>query len=285
MGIVQTTPFRLICARMLFSFRHWTRLCSVSGIFLLLAGFLQAQDAPSVINPKLMNAELLARGREVYENNCVGCHGTKGDGQGPAADRLTPMPRDFTAGTFKFRSTPTGSLPTDEDLFRTIRQGLYGSAMPSYRFMPDRDVLSVIQYIKTFSDIWTDPSNYAAPMPIPYPPDWFKNSDQVLEHSKKGRAIYVQYCLSCHGDKADGHGPSSATLEDKWERPIKPADLRKSYIRSGRTLTDIYKVLVTGVAGAPMPSYAESTTPEQRWDLIAYIQQLRTEHYQETHSN
>jgi len=62
--------------------------------------------------------------RRVYEVNCAACHGVESDGNGPAARMFVTRPRDFRSGIFKFRSTPSGSLPTDEDLFwhdRTAR--------------------------------------------------------------------------------------------------------------------------------------------------------------------
>src|ERR1700694_3880343 len=52
-----------------------------------------------------------------YRRYCAGCHGTLGDGEGENAVWLDPKPRNFTLATFKCRSTPSGSLPTDEDLF------------------------------------------------------------------------------------------------------------------------------------------------------------------------
>lgn len=254
-------------------------LLIVSSILLPAACLLAEETPPAVpVNPKLLNADLLERGRVVYENNCIGCHGAKGDGEGPAASRLNPRPRDFTAGTFKFRSTMSGTLPTDEDLFRTIRQGALGSAMPSYRLMPDRDVLAVIQYLKTFSPLWTDAANFGKPVAIPYPPSWINDETQLQAHAADGRKVFVQTCASCHGEGGAGDGPSSQQLTDRWDNPIRPTDLRKPYIRSGRNITDIYKVMVTGVSGAPMPSYYDTTTETQRWDLVAYILKLRKDY-------
>ena len=71
--------------------------------------------------------DLLPLGKQVYFRRCVGCHGVKGDGNGTSARFLNSKPRDFTTGTFKFRSTIGGanSLPSDEDLFITISHGLW----------------------------------------------------------------------------------------------------------------------------------------------------------------
>ena len=64
------------------------------------------------------SAEDIAAGKELYLKACDQCHGPKGDGQGLMADLLFPRPRDFLRGLYKIRTTPSGELPTDPDLFR-----------------------------------------------------------------------------------------------------------------------------------------------------------------------
>jgi len=67
-------------------------------------------------------------GTEIYQFRCAVCHGKKGAGDGPAADFLYPRPRDFTLGMFKYKTSP-GELPArDQDLIKTIRHGLNGTA-------------------------------------------------------------------------------------------------------------------------------------------------------------
>ena len=92
--------------------------------------------------------EWIAYGKNVYERRCLGCHGEKGDGNGPAATFMyIQRPRNFTQGEFKFRLTK-GPLPTDGDLLRTITRGVRGTAMPPWYQLPLTDRLAVIQYIK-----------------------------------------------------------------------------------------------------------------------------------------
>src|SRR5207247_2095034 len=83
--------------------------------------------------------DLIARGKEEFEEHCIGCHGVRGDGNGLAATFLFPRPRDFTIGVFKFRSTPSGSLPTDGDLFRTITRGGRWPRMPTWHESAERE--------------------------------------------------------------------------------------------------------------------------------------------------
>src|ERR1700723_4396823 len=62
-------------------------------------------------------------GKHLYRRYCIGCHGPDGNGQGMNAQWIDPQPRDFTEPTFKGRSTPTGTLPTDDDLYNAITRG------------------------------------------------------------------------------------------------------------------------------------------------------------------
>ena len=57
----------------------------------------QQLEASSVRMPR--SDEWIAHGKEVYERRCVGCHGVKGDGNGPAATFMYKFrPRNFHAG-------------------------------------------------------------------------------------------------------------------------------------------------------------------------------------------
>jgi mono/diheme cytochrome c family protein len=87
----------------------------------------------------------------LYREHCVQCHGISGDGLGPTAAFLNPYPRDFRLGKFKFKSTPLRRPPTDEDLARIIRNGIPGTAMPSFRTLSPEEVASLVDYVKYLS--------------------------------------------------------------------------------------------------------------------------------------
>ncbi|MEE8191053.1 MAG: cytochrome c, partial [Candidatus Scalindua sediminis] len=95
-------------------------------------------------------SEAIAAGKKIYEKRCYYCHGVKGDGNGPAAPRLDPKPRNFTRNEYKIRSTELGTLPTDEDLFRIITSGVEGTAMPFWSTLSSEERWQVIYYVKTF---------------------------------------------------------------------------------------------------------------------------------------
>ena len=89
-------------------------------------------------------------GKVVYERKCAPCHGVKGDGKGAAAELLDPKPRDFTSGIYKVR-TSANKVPSDQDLFRLVTNGMPGTSMPGWAVLPEKDRWNVVAYIKTFA--------------------------------------------------------------------------------------------------------------------------------------
>ncbi len=229
---------------------------------LLSAGFIQF-STPS-----------LAAGQEVdevYQRHCTACHGEKGDGDGPAAYLLYPKPRDFTSGVFKFRSTPTGAPPTDDDLLLTLKRGVAGTSMPTWDRLSEKERRDVIAYVKSFSDIFEDEDAIEPPIEIQSPPSTSAKS------IKAGKIIYKeQECDKCHGPSGKGDGPSAATLTDDFDRPISPYDFTRGpgLMKGGSTPEDIYRTFMTGLDGTPMPSFIDELEEDQRWQLVHYIRSL-----------
>jgi cytochrome c oxidase cbb3-type subunit 2 len=223
---------------------------------------------------------LKAEGAKTYARYCVGCHGVNGDGKGPAAEMLIVKPRDFTKGIFKFRSTPSGTLPTDEDLYKIISRGVYRTSMPDWALLSERERLAVIIYIKGFYPEWAK-RGAGTPVFIPKPPASLGSSESVA----RGRELFVLLeCTTCHGDSGQGDGPSAKTLApDIWGNKQKPFDFTKGHLKSGPIPQDIYRTFMTGVGGTAMPSYADIfTEPDgeniregDAWNLVSYILSLR----------
>jgi cytochrome c oxidase cbb3-type subunit 2 len=216
-----------------------------------------------------------AIGRYVYERNCLVCHGRWGDGDGELSKGMIPKPRKFSAGIFKYRTTPPGFLPTTDDLIRTIRGGRANTSMPYFAQLSDREVRAVAEFIKFFSPKWRQPENFAAPVKLPDAPDWLADTAPTMERAAKGKTTFALACVSCLGELADGKGPALADLKDAWGDPAQPADLRQPAFRNGRTPADIFRVLTLGIHGTPMASFAETLTAEQRWELAAFVGTLR----------
>ena len=246
----------------------------ILGAALFVAGAFFGRAAESTNVIPSASPDLILQGREVYLKNCVPCHGPSGDGRGEMGLTVKPRPRDFRAAVFKFRSTPSGFLPTDDDLARTIRSGLTGTAMPTFQTLRDSEVRSVTAYVKSFSSRWRKAENYAAPLPLPAQPGWFDDADEFDQRAAKGKVLFNTACAPCHGEQGDGHGPSALGLKDSFDEPITPSDLRQP-LRCGPEPKDIYRVLVTGLDGSPMPSFLGAFKEVEQWEIIAHSIELR----------
>ncbi len=210
----------------------------------------------------------LDRGKAVYESNCAVCHGTHGDGNGTAASMFLMRPRDFRPGKFKLRTTPSGSLPTDDDLLWTITNGLRWTGMLGRPDLSVSDRRAVVQYIKTFSPRFAT-EKPQSPVAIPLAPP--KTAKRVA----LGKTLYKDAgCDSCHGPTGAGDGSSSQGLKDDWGWPTRTSDLRWRPLKRGSSLEQLYITLATGFAGTPMPSYGDSLSGDQLWSLVYYLETL-----------
>jgi cytochrome c oxidase cbb3-type subunit 2 len=208
--------------------------------------------------------------RADYDRYCVWCHGEKGNGLGPSARAFEPVPRDFTRATFRCRTTPTGSLPTDDDLRAILMRGAPGTAMPSWSALSRRQIDALIATLKGFSPRWQT-EHPGARVAVPAPPP--ATADSV----GRGAQIYARMqCASCHGPAGKGDGPASTQLRDDAGNPIRPADFTATgMMKCGDDPERIYVTFMTGLNGTPMPSYDGQLTPAEAWDLVHYIESLR----------
>jgi len=202
-------------------------------------------------------------GAATYHRYCESCHGVRGDGNGEVAQWLDPpnfpKPRDFQLGIFKCRSTPTGTLPTDQDLFDTIARGLDRSAMPQWSTFTTQERADLVAWVKHFSPRWV---NEKPGTPIQIPPEPEVTADRI----KAGRVT------------GEANGPSASTLQDDLGRPIAAYNFTEgSRPKCGSSDADIYRIFMTGLDGTPMPSFADNIKPDEAWDLVFYLRSLMSE--------
>jgi cytochrome c oxidase cbb3-type subunit I/II len=239
-------------------------------IFVLAAIFILTSAMGAGSTPVANSGENPAAGERLYRDNCAACHGENGDGKGPQAGRLKTKPRDFTAGIYKFRSTPSGSLPLDDDIFRTISRGVRGTSMLAQLQLSEQERWAVVQYLKSFSKRFKQEKPGQAVVVPPAP-----SSDPNLV--ALGRSKYEEAgCAQCHGPDGKGHGPTAEELKDDWGNPIAPADLTVKPFKSGPNAEDLYRTITAGLNGTPMPSYAAAFSPNERRALVAYIFSIAT---------
>ncbi len=200
-------------------------------------------------------ANLIQRGHDVYLKHCVGCHGESGDGRGPAAARLITRPRDFRSGVFKFRSTDSGSLPLETDLYRTIDRGLARVSMPSFRLVPEGEKLAVIEYVKAFYPGWDAEKDSRRLVQIPLAPGDLDTAQRV----RRGRVVYGQMeCWKCHGTDGQGAGATQLQYTDAWGDPQRPFNFTRGSLKAGDAPQDVYRTFHTGLRSV-MPSYGGET--------------------------
>jgi DMSO reductase family type II enzyme heme b subunit len=219
---------------------------------------------------RLAPAQDLENGEAIYRAWCLECHGAEGRGDGPAAERMLPRPRDFVGARYQIRTTGSGELPTDDDLMRVMREGLPGTAMPAWPNLSDQEKRDVIAYVKSFS------------------PFFERETPEVLQQSadpgggadRAGAGLEVYgtlECARCHGEQGRGDGTSAPTLEDWRGFPIRAADLSEPWLFNGGMGADaIHTRFLTGLDGTPMPSNQDAleagvVTEEDLWSLAHYV--------------
>ena len=92
--------------------------------------------------------QILVRGRHLYAEHCQHCHGVAGDGNGPTAKYLSPLPRDYRLGIFKFTLTQASDRARRSDLARTIENGIPGTYMPSFKLLSEEEMTAIVEYVR-----------------------------------------------------------------------------------------------------------------------------------------
>jgi mono/diheme cytochrome c family protein len=215
------------------------------------------------------DAALPSLGKTIYDARCTPCHGINGKGDGAASALLNPRPRNFTSGMFKFRSTESGSLPTDDDLISTIKNGLHGTAMPDWApFITGDSLKAVVNYLKTFSARFQNEK----PHPVHVSPQIPSSTASIAA----GKKVYAKMqCADCHGTDGAGAGVVAKDFKDNWDFESIAVNLTEPWtFRGGSSVRDIYLRFRTGVDGTPMPSYVGTVNEKEMWDLANYVASL-----------
>lgn len=198
----------------------------------------QPADEPE---PVLITASIAAaqapaapRGAALFQQDCAGCHGAEGRGNGVVGSVLTPAPSDLTAAAF-----------SPELLSHTLWQGVPGTSMPSWRDLPLQDLTAVAAFVQTL--------HRPASSPV--------ESPESLGH---GRDLFVKNCAACHGVLGDARTSAAAALMPP------PTNFRHEQ----PDFNLVVQVLRNGVPGTAMPIWKNQFSEADRTALAAYVRTL-----------
>jgi mono/diheme cytochrome c family protein len=264
-----------------------------------------------------LDEETLAHGSALYRQQCLHCHGLTGDGHGPTAPWVHPHPRDYRQGRFKFTSSSQQEgrrKPRREDLFRTLREGIDSSSMPSFRLLADNDLEALVSYVIHLSlrgqtefevikaalsaegldqgveaavnayleDVvsqWQD-AQASNSLIQPGPAPNVANDQEMRESVQRGFDLFVR--AKAEGNKKSAgclgchtdFGRQSAYKYDVWGTIVRPADVTTGMYRGGRRPIDLYWRIYSGINGVNMPASGANLESKDIWDLVNFLQVL-----------
>jgi mono/diheme cytochrome c family protein len=247
----------------------------------------------------------LAAGSRLFRARCQECHGPNGDGRGLSAPWLTPHPRDYRQGAFKF--TSTGRKPTRADLYRTLTYGLPTTPMPSFAMRTEAERNRLIDYVIFLSlrgrtefdvlrtllvhgpdgldgTIASDAAaslkkelrawNQAEPEVVPADaPAYADGSPEHAESIRRGHDLFVDAksaaCATCH----TSYGREAKLQYDIWGTLVQPANLTEIKRKAGDSPADLYRRIRCGIPPSNM-SVPTGLTDAQVWDVVHFIKAL-----------
>ncbi|MEO2094629.1 MAG: cytochrome c [bacterium] len=274
--------------------------------------FAQAGSPPGELSAKL------------YRRECLHCHGNEGGGDGHTGFSLKPVPRDFRLGYFKYTPLAHGARPEQEDLERTISQGIAGTAMPSFGVrLTKSQIAGLADFVRLLAmrgeaesylvaeyedtgevtgelaaqaaewvrENWLDPDRERIGFAGPIPP-------ATAASLVRGRQLYLAEeganCAICHGAEGLGDGPAALrpashgstklvpAFEDVWGHQVEARNLKSGPFFHGEAPIDIYRRILVGINGTPMPGLAGAfkasgealLLDEDLWALAHFVHSL-----------
>jgi cbb3-type cytochrome oxidase cytochrome c subunit/mono/diheme cytochrome c family protein len=182
-------------------------------------------------HPQLASVAGSQRGRDIYAHNCAGCHGSRGEGDGPAAAGLAPHPANLTGHEY-----------TDERLAFDLWNGIAGSAMPGWRDVPVADLAALAAVVREFHAASAEPA----------PPQ------QIVD---LGQQVYKDNCAQCHGENGAGDGPAGREIR------MAPAN----FVTGRPSVAESLRTLRNGVEGTPMAPWNRKLSEAELSAVAYYV--------------
>lgn len=220
-----------------------------------LVAYLQTLGAPhkeaiqSLVYPKLFKVtgapvstkETLERGTTLFQENCTGCHGALGDGNGAANHFLSPRAPSLVRRYI-----------SPSEAYSILNRGVLGSAMPSFREMPSQDIWALAEFV---AELGTK-----------------TKSEELARHSeteqkvKEGKTVFDKACAICHGALGAGDGPAGLALNPR------PKDFTRRIFEAAY----LNEILDKGIPGTAMPIFG-NLSPAEKAAVGSYVTSLFNE--------
>jgi mono/diheme cytochrome c family protein len=253
----------------------------------------------------------LEQGSKLYRRHCLHCHGVSGNGRGPTGPWLNPHPRDYRKGVFKFTSSGT-TTPSRDDLYRTLKNGIDYTSMPSFGLLPDQELDRLVSYVihlalrgkaeeetmiavlkKEVEDkksaieasvieevgkaVLTPKIGWAAANKASsMTPLTTPPTDLKPDDLEIGYRLFLGDggCIACHKD----FGRQSLFRFDSWGTLVQPRDLTEGHYRAGRRPIDFYWRIKGGIKPSTMNAVTDVLlTPDENKKITALKDQLGKE--------
>jgi len=185
----------------------------------------------------------LRESSRMYRQQCLHCHGTEGGGDGPTSPYLSPRPRDYRDGKFKWVAVERNTAPRREDLLHILMEGVNTTAMPPFARFSRGELEGLVDYVRllamrgqvenlltaavksegylsaatvleNYQFVWERwdkaPERYVYfedDVPREAAPEMIEHGRQLFLNTKVGQ------CVTCHGPEGRGNGESIWELD------------------------------------------------------------------------
>lgn len=208
----------------------------------------------------------LKRGKNIYAEKCMVCHGERGQGNPLhpvgrlAADLSTPAARERL---------------TRERMIDVTTNGLSATGMLSFRdSLKKSEIAAVVDFmiagilLPEMKISGTDAHAGRTAVPAANAPKADPNQgfpDGLKGDAKLGKVFYDANCATCHGLKGDGQGPRAYFINPR------PVSFTSDKSRAALSRPVIYSLVAAGKLGTEMPAWRQVLTPQEMANVSEYV--------------
>ncbi len=207
-----------------------------------------------------------ARGKTAFLQNCAHCHGLAGDGQGWDGQYLNPQP-------FDFRNMAGKSMKPEAqgEHIAKVSFGINGTAMPVWgEWLTWGERWDAVKFLMGgfMAGKPAQQSLYTGEVPATLltlsQQNWIDEGHSIDKDA--GKALYAQYCVTCHADDGQGNGPGTQGNASGSPAPL-PAGMQDAYV---------FWRIRDGVPDAVMPAFHWyfAISEGDIWNIMSYTQEL-----------